>query len=109
MGLFNTLGLQAPYLRCGVEIPLVLQFKYGENWQHEYKINDQLHWGGNDNGKPRAAHVVVSAISETCPLCQHDGDDYLIHLYNDVLTSIELDDQRYNFFDSEGDYVVLEQ
>ncbi|XSG76359.1 hypothetical protein ACP8Y2_05030 [Herpetosiphon llansteffanensis] len=113
MGLFNTLHLQAPCLRCGVEIPLVLQFKYAENWQHAYKINDQLRWNSRhpryNDGKPGAAHVVISAISEDCPVCKHDGDDYLIHVYNDVLTSVEPDDQRYNFFDAKSDFLVLEQ
>ena len=111
MGAFNTLHLQAPCLSCGVEIPLVLQFKYAENWQYEYKLNDQLHWNSryprSNDGKPGSAHVVISAISEDCPLCQHDGDDYLIHVYNDVLTSIELDDQRYDFQNSEGYFLVL--
>lgn len=39
-----------------------IQFKYGDVWQHIYRVGDELSWGGNDIGERSAGTVVAYGV-----------------------------------------------
>lgn len=74
MGAFNVLTVATRCPTCGEQVELRLQFKYGDSWQLEYRLGDELRWGGNETGRPGARRVLLDAASESCPNCGADGD-----------------------------------
>jgi hypothetical protein len=54
---------------CGSCIVRIVQFKYGEVWQHTYRVGDPLVWGENNIGAPGHHKVIASAHPEGCPVC----------------------------------------
>jgi hypothetical protein len=64
MGAFNVLKFRWQS-RSGEPVhDLRVQFKYGDTWQHEYVLGDEVRWGGNDIGVRFAKHVVVEGVLE---------------------------------------------
>jgi len=107
LGAFNTLHLEAPCPNCRRVVALAVQFKYGDCWQHEYKLGDTLRWGGNDVGRPGASRVVVSGASESCPLCGSDGEFY-VFVFEGRLASVEPASGLYDFVRSHETFLVLD-
>ena len=64
MGAFNEVEGDAVCSHCGLNARFVVQFKYGDTWQLEYRLGDKLRWGGNDEGEPGLPRVVVEGIGE---------------------------------------------
>jgi hypothetical protein len=87
----------------------ILQFKFGHSRLIDYRLGDKLAWGGNDNGEPGKRRVVVHGVAETDDGISDDAEDWFIFIENDMIKSVEPDDGRYNFDDSEGYYLVLEE
>ncbi|MCA0350610.1 MAG: hypothetical protein LCH85_01320 [Chloroflexi bacterium] len=106
MGAFNELICTIPCQVCGSISTFVLQFTYGDVWLYRYHLQEPLRWGGNDEGKPGKAHVVAMAISNECPICHTDDMDYVIHLYHDILSSVEPDRGQYQWT-HDGYFLVL--
>lgn len=71
MGAYNeaTCAKQVVCLRCGSLLQRIVQFKYGDTWQHRNAIGDHLQWGGNDVGEPNHLLVAVKGYPEACPVC----------------------------------------
>ena len=46
-----------------------VQFKYGDTWQFDYGLGDELKWGGNDIGDRDFELVVVDGAAD-CPVCK---------------------------------------
>ena len=74
MGAFNTITAPVACPNCGVVSEFEVQFKYGDVWQHHYRVGDPLRWGGNDVGQPGFQEVVVEGIGGPCPAC---GEKFL--------------------------------
>jgi hypothetical protein len=62
MGAYNTVMVDWKDPATQETRTLHVQFKYGDVWQHEYRIGDALKWGGNDIGERGAQRVVVDAV-----------------------------------------------
>ena len=64
MGAFNTVKSVArcPFFKNEQE--WIIQFKYGDCWQYEYRIGDKLRWGGNQNGRNVGGNVRTDGIAE---------------------------------------------
>ncbi len=69
MGAFNIVRTRARCASCGRDSDQEIQFKYGDTWQHEYRLGDELKWEGNDRGIRDAKRVWIEGIGE-CPLCR---------------------------------------
>jgi hypothetical protein len=89
MAAFNVLHATVPCPNCGTTVDLELQFRYGDTWQHLYKVGDRVRWGGNDVGTPGRRRVLVEAIGGPCPRCGSDNLDFTIVIENDVIQSVE--------------------
>lgn len=89
MSAFNRLraGVRCP--NCGNTAEQVIQFKFGDVWQHDYQLGDVLRWGGNDVGRPGLAKVSVSGAGEECPVCHSRGEGFSVVVEADVLASVE--------------------
>ena len=75
---------------CGSRIVRKVQFKYGEVWQHKYRMGEKIRWGANDIGKSGHSRVVVSAHPEPCPACGDVPDTRdEISIENDVIVRVE--------------------
>jgi hypothetical protein len=109
MGAYNLLRLKRICPNCGKQAEFRFQFKYGDTWLHEYRIGDQLKWGGNDIGQSGASRVVVDAVAEGCPLCGfEDQMDYEIWLEQDKIIDLKPASGKYDFVLRQNTYLVLE-
>jgi hypothetical protein len=90
MSAFNILRATVRCSNCNEAIARLIQFKYGDRWQHEYQVGDTLRWGGNDTGKLGARRVRVRGTSppEPCPACGFEDAIYLIVVERDVITGL---------------------
>src|SRR5262245_51550801 len=107
MGAYNRLKIERACWNCGANVPIVVQFKYGDAWLEDYKVGDALHWGGNDIGTPGHRRVVVNGISESCPKCGSTAD-FDVFLERDVITSAELHSDRFDFVPRQESFLVLD-
>lgn len=107
MGAFNVLQVRASCPSCEEEVDLRLQFKYGDTWQLEYEVGDELRWGGNDIGTPSAARVVLDAPAEPCPNCGFQGD-FEIFVENGRISKVQLASHAYNFAAHHESFIVLD-
>ncbi|OKP95300.1 hypothetical protein [Paenibacillus sp. P46E] len=85
-----------------------IQFKFGDTWDYPYFINDEIKWGGNNIGIKGLSKVVLDGIAEPCTNCKAVVD-YLIFIKKDVIQYIEKNIGQYDFTDSEGYYLILEE
>src|SRR5688572_64615 len=110
MGAYNVVTATLPCPGCNGSVPLRIQFKYGNTWQHEYKLGERLTWGGNDIGEPGHKRVVVDGIAESCPSCGYDETmDYYVFLRDDVIVSVEPATNEYDFARTGRTYIVLDE
>jgi hypothetical protein len=94
--------------RCGSKIHRVVQFKYGDTWQHHYAVGDRLDWGGNDVGEPGHKLVVVVGYPGECPICGHEPDiTYDVTIREDVIDGIRPSDGTYDYVGGRT-YFILE-
>lgn len=89
MGAFNRLRAEARCPNCGEMTEQVIQFKFGDTWQHDYAIGDTLRWGGNDIGRAGLGKVMVLGAAEECPVCHSCGEDFVVVIERDVLMTVE--------------------
>ena len=69
MGAFNTLQAIVICPVCEQMGGFAIQFKYGDTWQYEYHLGDEIRWGGNDIGAKWPSRVRIEGIAEVCPNC----------------------------------------
>jgi hypothetical protein len=94
-------------LRCLSKIHRVVQFKYGETWQHRYNQGDRIAWGRNDIGEPGHELVVVIGHPDACPVC---GDvpnvTYDVSIREDALDNVRLSDGTYDYLGGRTYFIV---
>ena len=86
---------------------MAIQFKYGNTWQHKYRIGDQLKWGGNDKGSPEYRRVLVAGIAGPCPVCGADYLEFEVLIENGVLVAVSKASEA-SVCDNEDGFIVLE-
>lgn len=69
MSAFNTVEAAVACPICGAYHHFEVQFKFGDTWQHRYRVGDMLRWGGNDVGERVVNEVIVEGIGGPCPSC----------------------------------------
>jgi hypothetical protein len=69
MSAFNLLNAVTICPKCDRPLTFEIQFKFGDVWQHEYKVGDRLKWGGNAVGNPSPSEVHVQGLGGPCPSC----------------------------------------
>lgn len=89
MGAFNTVSARTQCPNCGVIADFEVRFKFGDTWQHHYRVGDMLRWGGNDIGRSGLAEVLVEAIGGPCPACGADGLDFDVRVIGDRVVSVD--------------------
>jgi hypothetical protein len=109
MSAVNHLHIEHVDPKDGIKRNCIVQFKFGDTWETNYRLGDKLAWGGNDNGEPGKRRVVVHGVTGSCDTSGVLPEDWFIFIENDVIKSVEPDDGRYNFDDSDGYYLVLEE
>ena len=107
MGAFNTVETSGTCPCCKQAVNLEVQFKYGNTYQHHYKIGDVITWGGNDIGKPGRTRVVVDGVA-VCPDCDCDVD-YEVWLEKDKIVDVKPATGAYDFSSLDDAYIVLEE
>jgi len=109
MGAFNVVTATVVCRHCDTEVPVRVQFKYGNTWQYEYQVGDILKWGGNAIGKPGKRRVIVDGIAESCPKCSYDEEwNFYVLIEHDVIIAVEPATGRYDLPNAGEPYVVLE-
>lgn len=91
MGFFNTIKIKSKCPFCGENTYINIQFKYGEKWMHCYNIGDSIIWGENNIGKKIKECVLVSGISEECPIC-NECSDYIVEINNNIISRVYFDE-----------------
>lgn len=90
MGFFNVIKINTKCFNCKRMTLLTVQFKYGEDWMHNYNVGDSIIWGEKNVGQKTYKHVLVSAISEECPICG-ECSDYIVEVKNNIIQKIYID------------------
>lgn len=110
MGAYNTVGAKQVCPSCHNVVEFKYQFKYGELWQYEYQLGEEIKWGKKNDGKPGARRVVVYAAAEPCPICGYDDvEEYEVWLENDRLVKVIPASGQYNFSQAGNTYIVLDE
>ena len=109
MGTFNTVSADLACPRCGSRAIRRIQFKYGNLRLHEYKVGDQLVWGGVDVGRPGRARVVADGIMEDCEKCGLDEADFEVWMEVDRIVSVVASSGRYDFASARETFIVVEE
>jgi hypothetical protein len=108
MSAFNTVVVSHIDPETGQAIPLRIQFKFGDTWQHEYQVGDRIKWGGNDIGPQDAKYVVVDgALEGLAP--EGVSDDFEVHIRDGVIEKIVPASGDFDFVAAPDTYIVLEQ
>jgi hypothetical protein len=89
MGAFNDLHTVVRCSYCHELTDRTIQFKYGDTWQHDYQVGDALRWGGNDVGEPGLGRVRVRGVSDPCPTCGQEDQEFYVIVENDHLNGVE--------------------
>jgi hypothetical protein len=105
MSAYNTVIFHWIDAKVNKKFDLKVQFKYGEVWQHEYKIGDDIKWGTNEIGDQSAKKVVVEGVLEGEALTENMPEDFQIYIVNNKIENIV---PIFNFFETKDDYIVLE-
>lgn len=90
MSAYNTITVSRTCPNCAKLVDFEIQFRYGDTWQHTYRLGDTLRWGGNDVGTPDVERVRVEGIAEPCPSCGVADLEYWVLLERDVICDVEL-------------------
>lgn len=110
MGAFNVVRLELECPRCRSLVDVSVQFKYGDTWQHEYAIGDELRWGGNDVGVPGRKLVAVDGVAESpCPGCGQSEWDLYVFVDDGKISRVMSADGTYDFVSTRRNYVVVEE
>jgi hypothetical protein len=88
MGAFNTVIAEVVCPKCRKWSEFQIQFKYGNTWQHAYRIGEKLQWGGNDIGLPGKNKVKVESIGGPCPQCGIDAIEFDVIVEADIITGV---------------------
>jgi hypothetical protein len=108
MGAFNEVSVATKCPTCSQPVQVRVQFKYGDTWQHQYRLGEALKWGGNDVGEPGHRRVVVDGAAERCPKCGHEDDwNFYVLLERDVIASVE-PATGVHAFPTDQPFIVLE-
>ncbi|MBC9914052.1 hypothetical protein [Chitinophaga varians] len=107
VGAFNRLTLKdLPCPFCDARHDWIVQFKYGECWQHEYVLQDELKWGANETGDSSARIVLVEGIAEQdCPHCGAEEVYARIFVDDNKIVAVSLVKNFISFVVLEGDYM----
>ncbi len=89
MSAFNTLEVGARCPVCRKLGPFEVQFKYGDTWQHEYRVGDEIRWGGNDYGKRSAGTVRIEGVGGPCSNCSADDLSFAVTIVDNRIVSVE--------------------
>ena len=108
MGAFNVVILPEKCGNCGQIVNRRVQFKYGEVWQHEYNLGDELIWGAKNIGNPQYRKVVVDGAGENCPNCRAEGNDYEVWITSGKILDVRRATGKYDFVKTHGKYILIE-
>ncbi len=110
MGAFNTLRAKADCPNCRAPVDVVVQFKYGDTWQIEYQLGEEIQWGGNDVGDPNARLVAVDGVVEgPCSHCGAEAEwNVYVYIRDDRLERVQTADGSIPFAKIGKTYSVLE-
>lgn len=106
MSAFNVVRAAAGCPLCHRTAEFEVQFKYGDTWQHSYRLGDALRWGGNDIGKPGHKEVRVHGVGGPCPHCLADNLDFDVIIRDDRIVGVEPVTEK-RLASSEG-FIVVE-
>ena len=110
MSAYNIAIVNLPCKRCDVTSTRVVQFKYGNVRQLEYRVGDSLLWGGNDIGVPGRLSVVVDGIVEgKCSNCGFDREwSVYVYLERDRIAHVVSATGEHDFVGAQSNFIILE-
>ena len=109
MGAYNTVKVRWRDPRTGQTHQLIVQFKYGDAWQHEYQVGDELKWGGNDKGQHNVHRVVVDGALENIDVVPEAPTDFEVHIIDNRIAEVRPASGRYDFVRSHHAYIILDE
>ena len=112
MSSFNILNTIVKCIKCNQEYEAEIQFKFGDVWQHEYKIGDQILWGGNDIGFPNLKQVKVYGVlsKAKCQTCSNETtDEFDIFIESDVINNISPILNGKEYLKGDGNFLIIKE
>lgn len=112
MGAFNTLRFEWTDKLSSMTHKLVLQFKYAENWQYDYKIGDALIWNDfppYNDGDKTAKEVLVEAIVEDETMSGEVPEDFEILIKDNIIIDAWPLEDKKKYFNIGENYIILKR
>jgi hypothetical protein len=112
MGAFNTLTFDWTDKQSNQKYKLVLQFKYAENWQYDYKLGDVLKWNDHlpyNDGDKAAKEVLVEAIVEDETLPKEIPEDFEIFIKDNVIVDAWPLEDKKKYFNLNNHYLIVKK
>ena len=96
MGMFNYLLLNVICPRCGVEVEMEAEFRFGLRDLTRYRIGDQLRWDGMGVKTPKTRPEEGNYDDDAYVVCPHCERDFwlLVSVKNDVIASATVDTSK---------------
>jgi len=112
LGLFNTVGSNLACVHCGAVSSYKVQFKYGNCYQYEYEIGDEIEWSGDDSsydwGDPNQVAVVVEGVGGPCPNCREEFLNFDVFTQNGIIRDVRPHDPKYDFDEDRPESNIIE-
>jgi hypothetical protein len=110
MGAFNTVTFKWTDPDTGATRDLVVQFRYGDTWQHEYRLGDVLSWGKNDDlGLRNARRVVVDGYLNDVSPPPGVPSDFEVYIVNGRIDEVVPATGEFDFVHNDDTYIVLDK
>jgi len=109
MGIINFLTAHVLCPNCKEQSKFKIQFRYGETWNHEYKLGDIVKWGVNEIGKKGLKKVKVGGTGGPCSICKADSLNFEIEINHDRIDNITGLDHEKEYPSKEGYYEIVEE
>ena len=88
MGLVNYVSAPLICSHCGRTEMFRVCFRYGDVWQHEYRVGDRIEWDRNNVGVAGKGNVVADGEASACPHCHELGGPCEVYLERDAITGV---------------------
>lgn len=109
MGAFNTVHIRWRNSQTSEVLDINVQFKYGDTWQHDYRVGDVIKWGGNDIGHKNARRAVVDGCLDAPAASPGMPESFEVHILNGKIEKVIPATGSFDFAKAGDSFIILDR